>query len=137
MTGTLLRGAGFELLELDGEPEIIAMPEVEQTRLHGRTRGRARQGSWPVRWSTRNATWEPCGRAGGRSPGLCALCLRGGVPPLFLIGRPGEEGKAYLMVGWTIPELVDLAGRPVELAARSEWWDDLPVLRPADVRIRP
>jgi hypothetical protein len=59
------------------------------------------------------------------------------VPPLFIAGHPGEEGRAYLMVGWTTTELVSLVGRSVELTAQSEWWDDLPVIRPTDVRVRP
>jgi hypothetical protein len=138
VTGTLLRGEGFELLELDGGPEVIAMPEVEQFRLR---RPDPRPG--PEVLLSGEVVDSKChlgamrpGRGTGHR-GCAALCLRGGVPPLFVAARPGGEARAYLMVGWTTPDLVHLVGRPVDLTVRTQRWDDVPVIRPADGPVWP
>jgi hypothetical protein len=138
VTGTVLRGDGIRLLELEGEPEAVELPKAEQARLR---RPDPRPGPQAV--LTGEVVDSKChlgamrpGRGKGHR-GCAALCLRGGVPPLFVVARPNGEPMEYLMVGWAASELVPLLGQPTELLVRVEWWDDLPVIRSANDSTRP
>jgi hypothetical protein len=77
---------------------------------------------------------------GGRTHKGCAvLCLRGGVPPMFV--SPGTDGRPvyHLLTDPDrqppSPELFNRAGEPVTISAELERWGDFRVLkvRPADV----
>jgi hypothetical protein len=138
VVGTVLRGDGIRLLELEGEPEAVGMSTAEQARLR---RPDPRPG--PPAVLTGEVVDSKChlgamrpGRGKGHR-GCAALCLRGGVPPLFVVARPNGEPMEYLMVGWATPELVPLLGRPTELLVRVEWWDDVPVVRSVNDSAQP
>lgn len=138
VTGTVLRSDGIRLLELEGEPEAVELSTAEQARLR---RPDPRPGPQAV--LTGEVVDSKCylgamrpGRGKGHR-GCAALCLRGGVPPLFVVAGPYGEPMEYLMVGWAAPELVSLLGQSTELAVRVEWWDDLPVIRSANAATRP
>jgi hypothetical protein len=79
---------------------------------------------------------------GGRTHRGCALlCLKGGVPPLF-VSRSGDTGPPiYLLatesLGPIDGPLIDLAGLPVTVEGAVERLDDVPVIRltPHGVRV--
>lgn len=71
---------------------------------------------------------------GGKTHKACAaLCLAGGVPPMFVTrGSVGQE-TYYLLVTTAGDSAAELAipwvGEPVEVTAEAETWGDLAVLR--------
>lgn len=71
---------------------------------------------------------------GGKTHKACAaLCLRGGVPPLFVTRDAQRRETFYLLVradGGPAHELaVPYVGDPVTLRAEAEQWGDLTVLK--------
>jgi hypothetical protein len=72
---------------------------------------------------------------GGRTHRGCALlCLKGGVPPLFVSRNGGTGPSVYLLAGEDFgpaPDaLIDLVGLPVVVDAYVVRLDDVSVLRP-------
>ena len=79
---------------------------------------------------------------GGRTHRGCALlCLKGGIPPLFVSRTGGTSPSIYLLTsesrGPAHEQLLNLAGLPVVVECFAETLDDLAVLRVAqhDARI--
>jgi hypothetical protein len=80
---------------------------------------------------------------GGKTHKACAaLCLAGGVPPMF-VTRGADGREAYYLLaspngGPVAPELHAYAGDPVEIIGEIEQMDDLRTLKvtPAAIRRR-
>lgn len=137
VSGTLLSRSDQLMLELaEGDEGLRAaeLPETEQAALR-RTPPRNR-GSVTIRGEIVDSkcylgAMKP---GGGRTHKGCAvLCLKGGVPPLF-VSR--DDGTLYLLTNSNGEPLdavfFDLAGGNVRLDGLREEWDDLRVLRLAD-----
>lgn len=135
VTGTVLGRDGWRVLELASEDGLRAteLPESEQVRLRRaapRPLGRAALRGEIVDAKCFLGAMKP---GGGRAHRGCAvLCLRGGIPPLF-VSQGGGGRTTYLLTGddrGPIDEsLLDLAGLPVLIEASAEALDDLAVLR--------
>jgi hypothetical protein len=67
--------------------------------------------------------------------GCAVLCLKGGVPPLFVTQDTGGRMVYYLLVSGECGQLdqaaFHLAGEPVEVNGESEEWGDISVLKAA------
>jgi hypothetical protein len=134
VSGTLLSRGGLVMLELaDGDDGLSAaeLPEVEQAALR---RTPKPLGAVTLRGEIVDSkcylgAMKP---GGGRTHKGCAvLCLKGGVPPVF-ISR--DEGDAlYLLTnadgGPLDPTYFDLAADSIRLSGRAEEWGDLRVLK--------
>lgn len=71
---------------------------------------------------------------GGKTHKACAaLCLSGGIPPMFVTPGPDRREAFYLLVdengGPLTNDALKFVGDPVELRARLETIDDLSILR--------
>jgi hypothetical protein len=78
---------------------------------------------------------------GGKTHKACAvLCLKGGVPPLFVARNGAGDEQVYLMTdeggGPLGGAVIQSAGEPVVIDARLERWGDLSVLKVSDADVR-
>jgi hypothetical protein len=78
---------------------------------------------------------------GGKTHKACAaLCLSGGVPPMFVTRDPGRGESFYLLTnpdgGPIEQEMINFVGDPVELTGQAEKQGDLQVLKVAAKNIR-
>src|SRR5262249_28755467 len=78
---------------------------------------------------------------GGKTHKACAaLCLAGGVPPMFVTRDPTQQETYYLLAapdgGPLEPEVFAFVGDPVELSGRRELHGDLHVLKVAATDVR-
>jgi hypothetical protein len=133
--GTLLSREGWQMLELaDGDEGLRAaeLPEAEQTALRfppAKPLGQVTLRGEIVDSKCYLGAMKP---GGGRTHKGCAvLCLKGGVPPVF-VSR--DEGDAlYLLVGANggplDPVYYDLVADGIRLSGGAEEWGDLRVLR--------
>lgn len=135
--GTLLERAGWRMLELADAPESLApadVPEADQVRLR-------RSAPQPIgRVSLRGEIVDAKCYLGAMKPGdgrthrgCAVLCLRGGVPPLF-VSRSGGTGPVIHLVtddarGPADGTVLDLAGVPISVDATVERLDDILVIR--------
>lgn len=139
VSGTLLSRAGRQMLELAAGDEGLVPAELsegEQLRLRRsppRSRGAVSLIGEIVDSKCFLGAMKP---GGGRTHKGCAvLCLKGGVPPLFV---PRDNGEPfYLLTNADGTPLdaknFDLAGEPLRLDGMLEEWDDVPVLKVTSV----
>ena len=81
--------------------------------------------------------------AGAMKPGdgkthksCAALCLRGGIPPVFVTNESAQSGH-YLVIdetgksptGAVLDELIGFAGDPIQIRGRVAQWHDLRILK--------
>jgi hypothetical protein len=135
--GTRLERAGWRMLEVADAPDALTpadLSEAEQFRLRRSTphpRGRVKLRGEIVDAKCYLGAMKP---GEGRTHRGCALlCLKGGIPPLF-ISRSEETGPAIYLVasesgGAATDSLLDLAGLPVEVEGAIEEYGDLSVIR--------
>ncbi len=135
--GTRLERAGWRMLELPDAPESLApadVPETDQVRLR-------RSAPLPIgRVSLRGEIVDAKCYLGAMKPGdgrthrgCAVLCLRGGVPPLF-VSRSGGTGPEIHLVtdesrGPADGTVLDLAGVPISVDATVERLDDILVIQ--------
>lgn len=148
VTGTLLSRDDRRMLELapgdDGVQPLAMPPEQEAALRRGPavSRGRAELRGEVVDAKCYLGAMKP---GGGRTHrGCAALCLRGGVPPLFAFrdaaGKPGYALMVNAAGGPIDPPWIEQAGVTLVLVADLETWGDLLVARPvtpAAVPVRP
>lgn len=145
VAGTLLTREGWRMMELtNGEDGLrpAELPEHELAVLRRsppRPLGRVTLWGEIVDSKCYLGAMKP---GGGRTHRGCALlCLKGGVPPLFVSRSVGTGRSVYLLAGedrGPAPDsLIDLAGLPVVVDADVDRLDDLVVLRPTPNAIRP
>jgi hypothetical protein len=135
VSGTLLSRDGWQMLELaDGDTGLLPseLPDTEQTALRlppAKPLGQVALRGEIVDSKCYLGAMKP---GGGRTHKGCAvLCLKGGVPPVF-VAR--DEGDAlYLLVsadgGPLDPAYFDLAADSIRLSGQAEEWGDLRVLK--------
>ena len=81
--------------------------------------------------------------AGRTHKGCAVLCLRGGVPPMFVSTGTNGAPVYHLLTDHDrrppSPDLLDRVGESVTISAELEKWGDLPVLKvsPAGVTTAP
>jgi hypothetical protein len=141
--GTVLQRDGRRMLELATTEDAIRPVEIPDFRLTTLRR------SAPIplgRVTLHGEIVDAKCFLGAMRPGTgvthrgCAvLCLKGGIPPLFVARNAGTGTTTYLPVNESfgpIPEdLFDLAGRPVAVDADVERYDDVFVIRLVRERI--
>lgn len=135
--GTLLERAGWRMLEVADAPGALTpadLPEAEQLRLGRptpRSLGRVQLRGEIVDAKCYLGAMKP---GDGRTHRGCALlCLKGGIPPLF-ISRSEATGPAVYLVasesgGPAAGSLLDLAGVPSVVDGAIEEYGDLSVIR--------
>lgn len=137
VAGTLLARDGWRMLELAAGVDGLHpadLPEHEQARLRrsaARPLGRATLRGEIVDSKCYLGAMKP---GGGRTHRGCAvLCLRGGVPPLFVSEDGGTGRTTYLIASEALGPidgpLIDQAGLPVQVEGTIERLDDIPVIR--------
>lgn len=135
VSGTLLSRDGRQMLELaDGDAGLSTaeLPEVEQAALRfppAKSLGSVTLRGEIVDSKCYLGAMKP---GGGRTHKGCAvLCLKGGVPPVFV--SRDEADALYLLVGMDGGPLdstyFDLAADTVRLSGQAEEWGDLRVLK--------
>jgi hypothetical protein len=133
--GTLISRAGWQMLELaDGDEglRVAELPEAEQSALRfppAKPLGPVTLRGEIVDSKCYLGAMKP---GGGRTHKGCAvLCLKGGLPPVFVSRDEGDV--LYLLVGADggslDPAYFDLAADTVRLSGRVEEWGGLRVLR--------
>jgi hypothetical protein len=144
VTGTLLARDGWQMLELAAAEDGLRptdLPEPERDRLR---RPRVRSlGRVTLRGEIADSkcylgAMKPGG--GMTHRGCAVLCLKGGVPPLFVSRVRGGDPSTYLLTGDDLgpidDPLLELAGLPVTVEANVEQLDDIPVLRLTRAAVR-
>jgi hypothetical protein len=137
VVGTLLARDGWRMLELTAGADGLRPVDLPEREIAGLRRSPPR----PLgRVTLRGEIVDSKCYLGAMKPGSgrthrgCALlCLKGGVPPVF-VSRNGDMGSTiYLlaseMLGPVNDSLLDLAGLPLAVDAHAECLDDIPVLR--------
>jgi len=135
VTGTLLHRDGVRMLELAaGEDGLRPAPHPETPPAHLRRPAPRALGPVALRGEIVDSkcylgAMKP---GGGRTHKGCAvLCLRGGVPPLFVSPGRGETA-AYLLTdpagGPLGPAFFRRAGDPVRIHGTLSEWGDLSVI---------
>lgn len=144
VSGTLLARDGWRMLELTAGEDGLRPADLPDEVVAGLRRSPPQQvGRVTLRGEIVDAkcylgAMKP---GGGRTHRGCALlCLRGGVPPLFVSRGGGPGPSVYLLVGdplGPVPDaLLEFAGLPVVVDASADQLDDVPVLRPAPRDVR-
>jgi hypothetical protein len=138
VAGTLLSRDGWRMLELTAGEDGLRSADLPEHDLAGLRRSPPRPlGRVTLRGEIVDSkcylgAMKP---GGGRTHRGCALlCLKGGVPPLFVPRNGGTGPSVYLLAGGNLgpaPDaLIDLAGLPVVVDAYVVRLDDVSVLRP-------
>lgn len=135
ISGTLLSRDGWRMVELaDGDAGLRAaeLPQVEQTAL--RLPPAKLLGSVTLRGEIVDSkcylgAMKP--GAGRTHKGCAVLCLKGGVPPVFV---SHDEGDVFYLLtnaegGPLDPAYFDLAADRMRLNGHAEEWGDLRVLK--------
>ncbi len=142
--GSVLVRGEARLLELSDGPEAIEDMGVSQNAL-------LEFNSSPTAIELHGEIIDPKCYCGAMKPGAgkthkaCAsLCLRGGIPPMFV--EDGKLDRPYLLLdmqehaltGDQLETVIDFVGDPVLLSGRMGWIADLPTLSvdPAAIRRR-
>jgi hypothetical protein len=123
---------------LPGESGLQALPAMESEslqalrRLPGTPLGQVRVRGEIIDSKCYLGAMKP---GGGKTHKACAaLCLSGGIPPMF-VTRTGGHEQFYLLTaedgGPIEREVIDFVGEPVEIAGRLEQQGDLQVLKVA------
>lgn len=135
--GTVLRRDGRQMLELlPGDDGLRAVEMAEERAAKLRRTPPVSLG----RVTLRGEIVDSKCHLGAMKPGdgtthkgCAVLCLRGGVPPLFIsrdtAGRPAYHLMVSAAGGPLDPTFFDRVGEPVVLSADREQWGDLPVLK--------
>jgi hypothetical protein len=137
VTGTLLRRDGWRMLELATTEDSLRpteLSEPERARLRRsppRSLGRVSLRGEIVDSKCYLGAMKP---GGGRTHRGCAiLCLKGGIPPLFVSRTGGTSRSIYLLTsesrGLAYDAQLDLVGLPVVIDGVAEEHDDITVLR--------
>jgi hypothetical protein len=137
VAGTLLARDGWRMLELAAGDDGLRAAELPPDELARLRRPPARPlGAVTLRGEIVDAkcylgAMKP---GGGRTHRGCAvLCLRGGVPPLFVSDGAGDGPSTYLLASESLGPIDavrrDTAGLPTVLEGTLEQLGDLPVLR--------
>lgn len=137
VAGTLLTRGGWRMLELAAGEDGLRPADLPAHELAGLRRSPPRPvGRVTLRGEVVDAkcylgAMKP---GGGRTHRGCALlCLKGGIPPLFVSRGVGTDPSTYLLVGEDFgpaaDSLLDLAGLPVVVEADVDRVDDVAVLR--------
>lgn len=137
VVGTLLARDGWQMLELAAGEDGLRpsdLPANEQARLRrsaARPLGRATLRGEIVDSKCYLGAMKP--GAGKSHRGCAVLCLRGGIPPLFVSQASGANPSTYLLtsddLGPIDGPVLDLAGLPVTVEASVEKLDDISVIR--------
>lgn len=137
--GTQLERAGWRMLEVVDAPDALApagLSDAEHQRLQ-------RSAPQPLgRVSLRGEIVDAKCYLGAMKPGDgrthrgCALlCLKGGIPPLFVSRGEGTGPAIYLVVNESLGpadgQILDLAGLPAAVEGDVERLDDVLVIRVA------
>ena len=137
VTGTLLTREGWRMLELPPGEDGLRPADVSGTELARLRRppprllGRVTLRGEIVDSKCYLGAMKP---GGGRTHRACAvLCLKGGIPPLFVSRSASTDPSVYLLAGEDLgpvaDSLLDLAGLPVVVEADVDRIDDVAVLR--------
>lgn len=137
--GTLVKRDGRHLVELVNEPDaVVAIGGADAVGTNVATATPA-----PTPWQRvelRGEIIDPKCYLGAMKPGggkthkACAtLCIRGGIPPMFVTRDAELRETFYLLTdaagGPMLEPIVPFIGEPVELSGELEQWDDLLVIR--------
>jgi hypothetical protein len=144
VTGTLLHRDGRRMLEIAaGESGLapIDMPAERQFSLWRAapvSRGRVVLDGEIVDSKCYLGAMKP--GEGITHKGCAVLCLRGGVPPMFVTRDSAGHTTYYLLTGPDggpmPPSFLELVGEPVRLEGLLESWDELFVLKVAAEAVR-
>jgi hypothetical protein len=138
VAGTLLSRDGWRMLELTAGEDGLRPADLPEHDFAGLRRSPPR----PLgRVTLRGEIVDSKCYLGAMRPGVgrthrgCALlCLKGGVPPLFVSRNGGTGPSVYLLAGEDLgpapDEFIDLAGLPVVVDADVVRLDDVSVLQP-------
>lgn len=137
VAGTLLRRDGWRMLELAGTEGGVQPAELPEPELAGLRRSQPRtQGRVTLRGEIVDSKcYLGAMKPGDGRPhrGCALLCLKGGIPPLFLIRSGSASKSASLLTNETLGPLDDstlnLAGLPIVVDGVIEECDDISVLR--------
>jgi hypothetical protein len=141
VTGTLLSREGIRMLELVAGEDGLRRPTgsaVDLRRPAPQQRGRVTLRGEIVDSKCYLGAMKP---GGGRTHKGCAtLCLKGGVPPLFVARGAGGELGHYLLTdaaGGPLDQATfDLVGEQLECDGELEVWGDFPMLKAASTSFR-
>lgn len=135
--GTLLRRDGWQMLELaatDDGLQPTELSDLEFTGLHRpppRPLGRVTLRGEIVDSKCYLGAMKP--GSGLTHRGCALLCLKGGVPPLFVCRTGAERHSVYLLTGAST--IVELAGQPVTVEGEAEEMGDITFIRTTRVTI--
>jgi hypothetical protein len=137
VSGTVLRRDRCRMLELASGENAIQSLDIPDTQLaHLRLSAPVSLGRVTLRGEIVDAKCYLGAMRPGDGPthrGCAVLCLKGGIPPLFVTRGGGSGVTTYLPVGenlGSLPEgLLELAGRTVEAEADVERHGDVLVIR--------
>jgi hypothetical protein len=136
VTGTMLHRDGRRMLEIAADDSGVTPIDMsaEQQRMLRRTPpvalGRVTLHGEIIDSKCYLGAMKPGN--GITHKGCAVLCLRGGVPPMFV--TKDRDGATYYLLtdangGPVQEELFDLAGESTKLEAHLERWDDMDVLK--------
>jgi hypothetical protein len=137
VTGTLLAREGWRMLELSAGEDGLRPTDLPEHELAGLRRSPPRPlGQVTLRGEIVDSkcflgAMKP--GAGRTHRGCARLCLKGGVPPLFVSRSGGTGPSIYQLAGEALEpahdSLLDLAGLPLVVDGSVEVLDDIPVIR--------
>lgn len=148
ITGTLLSRVGWRMMELSSGNDGIRMAKLSEEEQAALRRAPQDVLSGPRdSVQLRGEILDSKCYLGAMKPGNgrthrgCALlCLRGGVPPLFVSRNEGAEPTIYLLAsesrGPVDPAVLEQAGLPVTVEGTVDQQPGLPVLRLAPNGVR-
>jgi hypothetical protein len=137
VTGSLLTREGWRMLELAAGEESLRPADLPEQELAGlrrsppRALGRVTLRGEIVDSKCYLGAMKP---GGGRTHRGCALlCLKGGIPPLFVFRNGNTAPSIYLLaseaLGPADSSIFDLVGLPVVVDASVDCLDDVYILR--------
>jgi hypothetical protein len=144
VAGTMLTRDGWRMLELTADEDSFHLADVSENEVAHLKRTAARRiGKVSLRGEIVDSkcylgAMKP---GGGRTHRGCALlCLKGGIPPLFVSQSDGEENSTYLLVNENFEpinsQLIDLTGLSVTVEGIVEKLDDISIIRVSQPDIR-
>lgn len=141
--GTLLSREGVRMLELAAGEDALRPAPSAASAARLRRPSPLRHGRVTLRGEVVDSkcylgAMKPGG--GITHKGCAVLCLKGGIPPLFVARDTGSETGYYVLTSTTGGPLDqaahDIVGEQVEFEGEFEMWGDLPVLKAARASFR-
>ncbi|MGE3180050.1 MAG: hypothetical protein AB7N71_00325 [Phycisphaerae bacterium] len=131
LKASLLDRTGRFLLELSSDIDAITVQEAASEIFSGRPSGRQKLCGEIIDPKCYLGAMKP---GGGRTHRACAtLCIRGGIPPMFVTRDENLQETYYLLTNESgnaiLEEIVPFIGEPVELQGDVQRIGDLNVLR--------